>query len=352
MTLSRKADRWLSSSCIYARRFRRLKLDGLFIGGGAYPADSENANCRTPLYEKPTMNSAATVLFAFALLNYDDGDPKAPIDPAARYRELISRAREKSTNDVDDTTAIAIEFLRLRERIRHDRIGERGDEFLGYLRGRLRITPPQWWLNDFRNLVVRPSRRIVVRQNSAGHWKPNGDGDDDDEHWPWHYSGLTDIIVDANKMTLFDIDKSVMLLREDFAAAGKRTIWDNSLDNPDGIGLDGAVAATIRDDYFAVIFHCRETGPTGPGSVFYGDAKTGKPLWLASLCEVTQPAMYTGSWGRTFTEVVLDENRVLVYGTYGMGISLQLFDRKTGAIRFFFVPAHLEHINLDSTDDP
>src|SRR5579871_3465281 len=192
----------------------------------------------------------------------------------AAYESSLLKASLATIDTVDDTTAIALEYLRMRETIFRDRIGSRSDRFIGYLTGRLRVDPPEWWLDELRDGVVNPQR--IVRFDSRhpeGSWTK-------DEHGV-RFSGVHAVTIDASKLKLEEAGQvTTVLHRKDFRE-GLRNKGEDSWNGES----DGAFAATIRNREFAVAFQCPATDAGGPEWVFYGDAITGKPKWRAQLSD-------------------------------------------------------------------
>jgi hypothetical protein len=257
------------------------------------------------------------------------------------YQTAISRSSLAEVHIVDDSTAIALEFLRMRETIRQDRIGARADRFIGFLSGRLKVTPPQWWSEQFSGGIVQSNRSVGFCFRLA------------DE--PWHtseqgarFGGVTYIEMKGDKLEISTDEAVVTLLRTDFkqALTQNRTIWKCEPTEQS----DGAVAATIYKGKFAVAFKCKESGRgTGPQRFFFGDVKSGKPEWNAPLLHGDINGMSSGDPKGTYTEIIMDDSRVFVFGSHCIGMSLQVFDKANGKCLAIFVTRYLQALSLDST---
>ena len=282
-------------------------------------------------------------------------------DYTMAYKEAVAVASLEAINTVDDSTAIALEFLRMKRTIREDSIGSRGDRFIGFLTGRAKVSLPSWWLELLQNgMVIEngdvffPSRQLQgiwsvdydVRDwkiDDQGFWNTNDQG--------WKFSGLSSLTCDGDKLLLSDGDSvRVTLIRNDFEEwlNQRRLEWKNDSPYDEG-DRDGAVSASISSDCFAVALQCpHSASPGGPSHIVFGDSATGKPRWSRALSKGVVDGGWQGSFDVPFTEVRMDEKRVLVFGSHGgVGISVHGFDKKTGDLDVLFVPALLEHLRLD-----
>src|SRR5438128_1850272 len=78
---------------------------------------------------------------------------------AAKFKDVLEGTDAISSHDADDTTAVAIEWIRLRDSATNGRIGRKADYLLGFISGRLRATPPEWWCREFRRGQTSPDGR-------------------------------------------------------------------------------------------------------------------------------------------------------------------------------------------------
>ena len=280
------------------------------------------------------------------------------------YKEAVSAASLDAINTVDDSTAIALEFLRMKRTIREDRIGSRGDGFIGFLTGRAKVSLPAWWLELLQNGEVKENGEVFFASRQLqGIWSVDVDVRewkiDDQGFWNtndqgWKFSGVSSLTCDGEKLLLSDGDSAnVTLIRSDFEEwlDKRRLEWksDRDVDADQTDNGDGAVSASIRGDCFAVALQCPAyASPGGPSHIVFGDSATGKPRWCRPLSEGIVGGGWQGSFDVPFTEVRMDENRVFVFGSHGgVGISLHGFDKETGNLNVLFVPALLEHLCVD-----
>lgn len=281
-------------------------------------------------------------------------------DYTRRYKESVSAASLEAINTVDDSTAIALEFLRMKRTIREDRIGSRGDRFIGFLTGRAKVALPKWWLELLQDGVVHENGEVsFASRQLQGIWSV----DDDVREWEideqglwntndqgWKFSGVSDLIGDGDRLTLSDGDTvAVTLIRKDFEEwlYERRSEWKSEADETDN--GDQAMAAYIGGDFFAVALQCSaSTSPGGPSHIVFGDSATGKPRWSHPLSEGVVEGGWQGSFDVPFTEVFMDDNSVFVFSSHGgVGISFHGFDKKTGNLNVCFLPALLEGLSID-----
>ena len=270
------------------------------------------------------------------LFSNDDTVHRDEIVDIDKYRASVAEASPASIHEVNDSTAVAIEYLKIRDAVREDRIGVRGDHFLGFLSGRLRVTPPTWWSDEFRNGIIHANRTSsFFSRLPEGPWSTNEEG--------LRFGGVSDTTIRGNLLELRKGEATVSLNRKDFEAwlTGEREAWADTEEDS-----DGAIAATIQGDSFAVAFECAVSGVRQPSRLFFGDARTGKPVWNARLTNVLEHGQYSGSFKGVFTEIMIDDKRVILFGSHSVGMSFQIYDKATGECTTFFSTALLSKVQM------
>ncbi len=215
---------------------------------------------------------------------------------------------------------------------REQRQQKRGaDQFVGYLRGRLNVSPPDWWVDAIRkdpSIDADASERTIKRLVKS--WKTSSDG--------WAFHGVSSVTNEGDDLRV-KLDGHDLLLKRALASDFSDLGW-NSKDM-------GAVSGTFQDELFAMAVSCDEVGPSYIG-VFLQDS--GQLKWKRELRPTAPGQSSGGSWG-AFTEVVINDNTVAIWVAHDYGVGMEILDRLSGESIAYFSSAQCKNAP-ETTESP
>jgi hypothetical protein len=260
----------------------------------------------------------------------DDEDVSSEI---ARFRREL-HGRDRSSMSMNDATlAVATEWVRLRDSVDDGRFGKKADYFLGYLSGRFQVSPPAWWSRG-------------IRRGGATRGKPWGFDDPQmSKHWKQtegglHYSGFDQIALADTDLTLKLGSEAVVLAKSNYPEVGtERNFWK--------VERFSAIVGTIGGGVSVVGFECPVISLGGPAEIYCVDLKSGQPLWKRTVGDGLQPGVgYSGGFRGSFTQIEIDDERIMVWLGHDMAMCLEVFRKKDGKRIANFHSSFLDDIHL------
>ncbi len=222
--------------------------------------------------------------------------------------EDLPRARPSTDNSVAlrtawDTVADTVPIERGTEQYQPD--AKALAWFLGFVEGRIRVAPPEWWRKAIRDAHAYDRDNIEL----LGRLESN----------PYHRRDALSFPVNADVENLGDaIVYSV--------GVEKLAIPEELLLRADGGELFGAVSGSFTDKHLFVAVH---HDVPHAHDVACLERATGKVVWRSKACGCLRPSIggngNTGRRGTCVSVVPTDDDRVFVFGAAFTGFYLHGF---------------------------
>lgn len=253
-----------------------------------------------------------------------------------RFKERLQNIDVRAADESDESVAIASEWLRLRDSASEGQFGRRDDFFLGFLTGRCRVAPPEWWSSELeKGRVIAQGSATFPCRRIGRRWR----GDEAN----WQFSGFDAVTASADKMTLrLGAEQVQLAKREDFGGIGAdRNVWSHE--------PESAVAGTIDRDVCAVVFDC-PTYLGGPREIHRVNSETGKLLWKSPILVGNLPGIGLGGAGLegSFTEVAVTRSRIAVWVGHQFSMCFEIFDKADGKRLAIFATQYLDDVQTGS----
>jgi hypothetical protein len=261
------------------------------------------------------------------------------IDHDQSIREIVQRFKSEfeKYDDVatsmtdDDNLAVAIEWVKLRDSADGKQLGQRANYFLGFVSGRLRISPPGWWSRAIRKGAPGESLTGFNSKEFQTEWQgKKGD---------WRYTGINSVGTTSEGLLLKQGDHSLVLKKSDFPdVEGEENRW--TVDS-------GAIAATFQDDLCALAFECPLGGMGGPPRLYCWTTKAKKLVWSRELDSASSRSFGVGGGvNGGLTQVQISGDRVIVWIGHDFSMCFEVFDKSNGKRLARFSSMHLDEIHL------
>ncbi|QDU45272.1 hypothetical protein Mal52_37640 [Symmachiella dynata] len=253
-------------------------------------------------------------------------------DFLAALHKKVQKSDPESTHLEDNTLALAIEWIRMRDLVAEGRIGKKANTFLGFVAGRVGVRPPDWWSKGVRRGVISDDGRVgFISRHFRNLWKGDKTG--------WQFSGVDNVVQSPDGLEVEQGAKKITLKKSDFCGLQTGEKWDAE--------EDGAVAAVIRDDICVVGFQCGTEYPGTPYLIYCLKMKTGKLVWKQVLRRGLIPSL-GGSGGPfwNYIQITVDGERVSVWSGNGATMAVEVFHKKDGKQIAMFSSYYLNGIQL------
>lgn len=253
-------------------------------------------------------------------------------DFLAALHKKVKKSDPESTHLEDDTLALAIEWIRMRDLVAEGRIAKKANIFLGFVAGRVGVRPPDWWAKEVRRGMIRADGTVgFITRQFKNIWKGDKTG--------WQFSGVDNVVQSTDGLEVEQGAKKITLKKSDFCGLQTGEKWDAE--------EDGAVAAVIRDDICVVGFQCETESPGTPYLIYCLDMKTGKLIWKQLLRRGLIPSL-GGSGGPfwNYIQITVDGERIAVWSGNGATMAVEVFHKKDGKQIAMFSSSYLDGIQL------
>lgn len=266
-------------------------------------------------------------------------------DGGGVVHQLTQGVLERPFNgDSSDSVVVGTEWLKLHKATIQAgtktganvaRIGDRANEFLGFVRGRLRTSPPDWWCDELRRGRITSEGDGVFRARKiVKRWRLENE---------WMLSGCEDIRVVSDSLSIKCEATVTRLKRSEYM----------DVDHPAGAWENGGVlAAACRSGALAVVFESPKYSVAPERRLFFVDSASGKPVWTNSINSGvrTDENLSGGYWG-SFTAITMDDSRIMVWIGNDASMSFNMFQKCDGKLIATFSTDELER-SPDKTKVP
>lgn len=281
--------------------------------------------------------SLVGLTFVYAAFAQVSPAPKAPValeqsgeDVKRRLAQELARGDAGSVQD--DSLALAVEWVHCRDSAGDRPFGGRADFFAGFLSGRCRAVPPEWWRKDIRegSASAEGAAGFACR-GIARRWK----GDEA----KWKFSGFDDVSSSDDKLTLKLGEQQLVLAKRDFADVGRDPMtWSHDANT--------AIAGTVDPNICVVIFDC----PTyfgSPRRLFCINSVTGRAIWKQDLHVGVLPGgALRGAVAGSFTEVRFSGDNVVVWVGHDFSMCFEMFQKSDGKRIATFATGFLDRVRI------
>jgi|GEM_PF-5207660 len=254
-------------------------------------------------------------------------------DLATLYRKEIPYSKLDLSIGKDDTLAVANEWVRMTGRVETGSIGRDSLPFLNFLKGRLRVLPPDWWCYEIRHgNVFRNEVTFFGCKKSSTMWKGDRPGP--------YYSGIDELHETPSGLRLRHGKAVIFLNENDFSPL------NTDADEHWKIAGDRAIACAVGHDVCLITLG-QISGSGGPRSLYCADAHSSKPIWSRQLDGgLPTPFASSGEAVISYTEIIVYDDRVAVWTIHQFGAVLDVLNKTDGSSIASFVSARLEGVRI------
>jgi len=255
------------------------------------------------------------------------------------FKSAFDKSDDAATSATeDDTLAIAIEWVKLRESADGKQLGQRANFFLGFVSGRLRISPPKWWSHAIRTGVPGQSMTSFNSKKLQAVWQG--------KKCDWRYAGIDSLCISPEALLLRQGDQSLALKRSDFPAVKENRNEGEEEENKWTVD-NGIVSAVFQDELCALTFECPFEATSGPPGLYCWNTRTKKLVWSRNLDSASSRSFFVGGgvYGG-LTEVRISGDRIIVWIGNDFTMCFEVFDKYDGKRLARFSSMHLDEISL------
>ena len=204
-------------------------------------------------------------------------------------------------------------------------IGRTADQFVGFLRGRLRISPPNWWRNilatgDLHNQKIGFgfNRALGVARRK---WRTRGG---------YAFNGCKSVTFGPKSLVVLSEDgTAIPIMREVFASFEERGgSWTEE--------EVGGIAVKVTSSHLFIILGC-PWQDLGCGEELYCiDLGTQKCSWTVELADGLPWGSLSGDYTGSYTEIRANRNLLSVWTAHDLSICFQAFEVNDGRLVYQF----------------
>lgn len=204
----------------------------------------------------------------------------------------------------------------------------------GFIVGRIRITPPRWWIDTIKHIDI--DKNLIDSDALAElnkRWKGKG---------RWRYSGVDDAQMEGDQLAISDSGQVVYLdesLFSEFEATESQGKWLRSTTSSNLI-------AKMDGDRLYIAFPNGEFSFSVPRAVTCIDCKAPEAKWTSVVHNglSVQPNLSSASIGG-FSEIVVTPTNVVLFGANSFACYFNVYDKIDGTLKVRFVTCEIPVID-------
>jgi hypothetical protein len=248
-------------------------------------------------------------------------------------REAFSRPIDANQQLEDDTLAVAAEWIRFRDINPHERFGSRAYHLTGFIQGRLRIIPPDWWKVEMRRGTAAKNGFVAFPcRGREQRWKGNEKG--------WQYSGVDNVSSSDNQLTIESGKLSITLEKDQFPDVSDDALGWNHED-------DGAIVASLNEQVSVIGFRCSPGAFAGPEEIYCIESISHVILWRRKISVNAPPDFGIGGHvDGSYAEIVIDRDRVIVWVSHDYSMGFEVFRLSDGERLGRFAAGDLNNLGI------
>ena len=240
--------------------------------------------------------------------------------------DVVAAVQESPKDNVADGTAgsksVAMEWARLLRAAQPSAFKSTADQFVGFVRGKLRTSPPIWWSNILATGELS-GEAIGVGCNRAleaavRRWQITG---------ACALNGCKSVTCAPTSMVIVSDNGKTTTVRRDVFASFEERGWSWTDEDISGI----AVTVTSSDVF--IVLCCPWQEDLGCGEELYCiDLATGECRWKAILDDGLPYGGFTGVFTGSFTQLRANRHSISVWNAHDMSLSFHVFSVDDGRV--------------------